>query len=103
MTRFIIFRDVVLNADEIQYVIIREEKKKNTVEYIANVCYKNGDGVSYPYSTEENAKRAIAEIYKLLNPPALFADEGTINVPPGTDPATLPMTITTAPPNIGQL
>ncbi len=99
MTRFITFRDVVLNTDAIQYVIIREDKKNNNIiEYVANVCYNNGDGVSFPYSTEENAKQAIAQIYNLLNPPAMITDGGVIiNVPEGTDPTALPITTTTIP------
>ena len=89
MTRFITFRDVVLNTDAIQYVIIREDIKQKHVEYVANVCYNNGDGVSFSYSTKEDAKEAVAQIYKLLNPPALFVDGGTIiDVPPSTDPST---------------
>ncbi len=97
MTRFIKFRDVVLNADAIQYVMIvptdhqmRKELNWSEADWAVKVVIgKDSDATYFAYATRSHAKEAIEQIYKILNPPALFVDGGTIiDVPPSTDPST---------------
>jgi len=82
MTRFITFRDVVMNADEIQYLIIEPATSKirkrlgwKEADWAVRVVIgKEDDSVAFAYATREHAREAVSMIYNLLTPPASITE-----------------------------
>ncbi len=68
MTGFIIFRDVVLNLSDIQYVMVKDVKRKRDEDgaYLMAVTFKNDTGVTFPYVTEKEATEALHEFCTIL-------------------------------------